>query len=415
MAPSSLALAAERPRRRVHLEPTFEVPVLFLEALFQGAHFIQGAHQSVFGGATCRDVPEHDHGAHRFHWRVTAVSAQQARRPDTTRSAPFVLTSRVNFSTSYRAAALSLLLPWTACSPQASSSSPQSPSDASPAPAPLSAPASAASAPDDARGGRLYDNWRAEKGLEKSFTVDSSKTPELDGAGGPNGNGSLNDAKSDAQANTGHDYRLKNLFGWDLRGKDGVYGDDYQKKAFVLSVNLLTDTRSPAELREWFEKGGDGVPAFGSVLDARDLDDLVAFVVKTRTKELVTPEAVFTLDKAAPKGFVLNGGGDATRGQQVFAQRCSKCHGDDGRKLAIDEVESVGSISRTAGYEIWFKIAHGQPGTRMGRQLSEAGGAAQAQTVLDLFAALCDRTRYPAIPTGKDVPNGDPRCGSYLR
>jgi hypothetical protein len=324
----------------------------------------------------------------------------------------------VNFELSGRAVGLCLLL--AACSSRAGSSPPQSaePAVAAPAaaaPSSVSTAPAASPAPDDARGGRLYDNWLREKGVDKTFTPDSSKTPELDGVGGPNGNGTLNDAQGKAQPNTGHDYRLKNWFGWDLRGKDGVYGADYQKKSFVLAANLLTDTRSPAALREWFEKGGEGLPALGAVLDARDLDDLVAFVVKTRAKELVTPEAVFKLDKTAPKGFVLNGGGDAARGKRAFAERCAKCHGEDGRKLAIDDVESVGTISRSSGYEIWFKIAHGQPGSPMGRQLTETGGAAQAQAVLDLFAALCDRNAYPALAGGKDVPDGDVRCGGYLR
>jgi hypothetical protein len=292
----------------------------------------------------------------------------------------------------------------------------ESPAPTVPAPAitnTSTTPAPAAA--DDARGGRLYDNWRIEKKLGDAFAPDSAKTPELDGKGGPNGNGTLNDTQGKPMPNTGHDYRLKNLFGWDLRGAQGIYGVDYQKKAYVVSQDLLTDTRSSAELRAWLANGGPSVPAFGAVLDARDLDDLVAFLVKTRAKELVAPDLVFKLDKAAPKGFTLLGGGSATRGKQRFAERCAKCHSDDGRKLPIDDVESVGSISRSSGYEIWFKIAHGQPGTPMGRQLSESGGAEQAQAVLDLFAALCDRQAFPALGTGKDVPDGDPRCGAYLR
>lgn len=290
------------------------------------------------------------------------------------------------------------------------------PSNASTAPTEGAAATAAAPAvPDDARGGRLYDNWISEKGLGEIFQPDSAKTPELDGSGGPNGNGTLNDAEGKPVPNTGHDYRLKNLFGWDLRGAEGIYGADYQKKAYVLPHNLLTDTRSAADLRQWLEKGGAGLPAFGSVLDDRDLDDLVAFLIKTRNRELLTPDAVFQLDKDAPKGFKLLPGGDAARGKQRFAESCAMCHGADGRKLPIDEVESVGTLARTSGYEIWFKIAHGQPGTEMHRQLSETGGAAQAQAVLDLFAALCDRTAFPALPNGKDVPDADPRCGAYLR
>jgi mono/diheme cytochrome c family protein len=284
----------------------------------------------------------------------------------------------------------------------------------SPATKPV-APATKPAGPDDARGGRLYDNWRAEKDLD-TFVPDSAKTPEVDGKGGPHGNGTLDNARGEPIANTGHDYRLKNLFGWDLRGASGIYGPEYQKKAYVLQRDLLADTRPAAEVRAWLTGGDDqGMPAFGAVLDDRDLDDLVAFLIKTRERELVTPERVFKLDSAAPKGFVLLAGGDAARGKQKYKATCAECHGDDGRKIAIDEVESVGTISRSSGYEIWFKIAHGQPGTDMDRQLEERGGQAQAQTVLDLFAALCDRAAFPAMANGKDVPDGDPRCGAYLR
>lgn len=296
------------------------------------------------------------------------------------------------------------------CAPAAPPSAPEGADIATPlGTAPTTSPGR-----DDARGGRLYDNWRSEKGLS-DFTPDSPETPELDGAGGPNGNGTLNGPDGNPMANTGHDYRLKNLFGWDLRGAEGVYGVAYQNKAYVLPHNLLSDVRSPEELRAWISKGAPGVPAFGAVLDDRDLDDLVAFLVKTRDRELVTPERVFALDPTAPKGFTLLAGGDAARGKQHYAERCAGCHGDDGRGLAIDEVESVGTLSRSSGYEIWFKIAHGQPGTEMGRQLKQSGGVGQAQEMLDMLAALCDRSAFPALASGEDVPDGDARCGPYLR
>jgi mono/diheme cytochrome c family protein len=272
--------------------------------------------------------------------------------------------------------------------------------------------------PDDERGGRLYDNWRAEKALEKSFVPDSAKTAELDGKGGPFGNGTLGDGSGKPMPNTGHDYRLKNFFGWDLRGTAGVYGPDYQKKATALGRDLLSETQSSEALRASLALGGEGLPAFSDVLNARDLDDLVAFIQKTRARELAHPADIFALDKSAPKGFKLLPGGDATRGKQRFAASCSKCHGEDGRDMAIDDVESVGSISRSSGYEIWFKILNGQPGTDMDRQIEEKGGAEQARAILDLLAALCDRTAFPPLKSGKeakDVPSADPRCGAYLR
>lgn len=292
------------------------------------------------------------------------------------------------------------------------------PSGAATAPQPDAAAAAApplARVADDARGARLYDNWRAEKELSGSFTPDSAKTPQLDGAGGPDGNGTLKDGAGRPLPNSGHDYRLKNLFGWDLRGGEGIYGADYQKKAFVLGHNLLTDQRSVAELRAWLANGSDTLPAFGAVLDARDLDDLTAFLDKTRSGALAGPAAIFRLEKSAPKGFVLNPGGDAARGKQRFSKTCASCHGPDGRKIVIDEKESVGSLSRSSGYEIWFKILNGQPGTTMDRQITESDAAAQSSALLDLLAALCDRTAFPALSSADDVKDGDARCGAYLR
>jgi len=308
-------------------------------------------------------------------------------------------------------ASFSLALLVLACS---SSTAPTPPAATPAAPAPSATAHAAPAGPDDARGGRLYDSWVAEKRLKDTFAPDPAKTPDIDGKGGPNGNGTLNDGAGRPLPNTGHDYRLKNLFGWDLRGAAGVYGADYQKKAYVLPTDLLADKRAPAELREWLQKGGDGVPAYGAVLDDRDLDDLVAFIDRTRSGALAGPVPIFRLEKSAPKGFVLNAGGDAARGKARF-EKCAGCHGADGRKLAIDETESVGSIARSSGYEIWFKILHGQPGTEMGRQVTEAGSAAQAAAILDLFAALCDRTAFPAQAGKEDVKDGDPRCGAYLR
>jgi mono/diheme cytochrome c family protein len=151
------------------------------------------------------------------------------------------------------------------------------------------------------------------------------------------------------------------------------------------------------------------------VLDDRDLGDLVAFIDKTRKGELAGPAAIFRLDAAAPKGFVLNPGGDAERGKARFARSCAGCHGPAGQKLVIDDTESVGSISRSSGYEIWFKILHGQPGTQMGRQVSARSAPEQASAILDLFAALCDRKTFPPNPGAEDVKDADARCGAYLR
>jgi hypothetical protein len=271
------------------------------------------------------------------------------------------------------------------------------------------------SGPDDARGGRLYDDWRTEKSLRDSFVPDASKTRLLDGKGGPNGNGTLDDGNGRPLPNSGHDYRLKNLFGWDLRGAEGIYGAAFLGKSYVVPRNLLTDTRSAEELEVWLAHGDESVPAFGQVLDETDLDDLVAYLVKTRDGLLARPARIFTLDGRAPNRYVLASGGDAVRGRDRYAISCADCHGDDGRSLKIDETESLGSLSRSSAYEVWFKMLNGQPGTDMRRQILEPSGAEQEQAILDVLAALCDRSLFPAMAGAKDVPDADPRCASYLK
>ena len=129
---------------------------------------------------------------------------------------------------------------------------------------------------------------------------------------------------------TGHDYRLKNFFGWDLRGAEGLYGADYQNKSYVLPVNLLTDGRDQAALVEWFTKGGEGLPAMGEVLSPAQITAMAAFVIATREGELPQPDQIFALSKDAPKNYVLNEGGDAAKGAAMFGSQCAGCHGDKG-------------------------------------------------------------------------------------
>ena len=319
-----------------------------------------------------------------------------------------------------RASSTLLIALSAACNPTETSAPPASPSAPSPAAetahrAVLVTPPAPRGGPDDARGGRLYDDWRAEKGLRESFVPDPSKTRALDGKGGPNGNGTLNDGKGRAIPNSGHDYRLKNLFGWDLRGADGIYGAAFQRKAYVLKHNLLEDTRSAEELTAWLARGDDTLPAFGAVLDAADLEDLVAFVMKTREGELARPANIFNLDRKAPKHYVLAPGGNPARGRERYAVSCADCHGDDGRNMTIDDTESLGTLSRSSAYEVWFKMLNGQPGTDMRRQILDRSGSEQEQAILDVLAALCDRGQFPPMAGGGDVRDGDPRCANYLK
>jgi hypothetical protein len=302
--------------------------------------------------------------------------------------------------------------------PQPDPSHVTQPTATPPAAAPA-APATSAAAPaaapghDDGLGGRLYDTWYADK----PFTPDNAKTPAADGKGGPFGNGTLPGADGKPLADVhGHQTRLKNLFGWDLRGAQGIYGPKYSAKRYVLDRNLL-EAGSREELARWLGQGDAGIPAYGKVLEDGELRALVDFVWAMREGKLPRPEQIFSLQEKTPGNYALVEGGDAARGKQMFVERCAQCHGKDGTEMLFDDGDfSLGSHARQKAYEDWMKILNGQPGTAMTRQVLAKDGAAMAKEIVDILAALCDRK---AFPRGKakaaDVPDGDPRCGKYLR
>jgi mono/diheme cytochrome c family protein len=268
---------------------------------------------------------------------------------------------------------------------------------------------------DDARGGQLYDCWWALEPYRSSFVPDDRSTVgTYDGRGGPNGDGTLNDERGERIENAGHDYRLKNFFGWDLRGAAGLYGPKHHNKPFVLAADLLASSDDANELSERLRRGGEGLPAFGQVLEEADLQNLAHFIVRVRDGALARPDQIYLLEEGAPKSYRLREGADPARGREFYAKACSRCHGRDGRTKVIDDAFSVGSHARTAAYEDWFKILSGQPGTAMGRQLPAGlDGAAQGQLILDVLAALCDREAFPPHLTDHDAPQGDVRCGAY--
>jgi mono/diheme cytochrome c family protein len=283
-----------------------------------------------------------------------------------------------------------------------------------PAEAPAASEPVATEAIDDGLGGRLFDRFYEGK----NFSPDDKKTPGVaDGKGGPLSNGTLPLVDGTPLLNDGgHDYRLKNFFGWDLRGSDGTYGPRYQNKSYVVPVNLLDPARSPEAIAALLSKGEGKLPAYAGVLSPEEVDEIVQFVVGIREGRLPGPDQVWTLSEGTPGNYRLKSGADPERGKKIFAERCSKCHGSDATELLFDDGEfSLGSHSRQKAYEDWFKILNGQPGTTMKRFVT-GSGAEMGQQILDILAALCDTKAFPlGKATGSDVAPGDPRCGDYLK
>ncbi|MBL8739600.1 MAG: hypothetical protein JNK04_00855 [Myxococcales bacterium] len=274
----------------------------------------------------------------------------------------------------------------------------------------------APSGPDPTIGGRLFDKFDAERSVKSGFKPDDAKTRgKPDGTGGPSGNGTLMFAAGKPMLNdAGHDYRLKNLFGWDLKGREGISA--FVNKTHAVNKNLLTMKGSAPEIIALLKQGEGAIPAYGSVLGDAELAAIAELVVSTRERKLPHPDDIFETKPFSAGNYVLKPGGNAVRGKEIYAVRCSACHGPDGTRELFDNGElSLGAHARQKAYEDWFKIANGQPGTAMESQVS-GSGKERTQQILDLLAALCDRTAFPlGKAKGKDVPNGDPRCGAYLK
>lgn len=257
---------------------------------------------------------------------------------------------------------------------------------------------------DDAWGGRLFDRWYRELKLE--FSPGKS--------GGPRGDGTLQGPDGSPRDPDGHSYRLKNFFGWDLRGASGIYGPDYQNKSYVVKRDLLAKPQSVDELMAWLRDGDADIPAYGEVMSDDALRATATFIAKMQNGELPRADAIWSLSKDAPKNYALNEGADLALGKQAYADACASCHGDDGTEINIDDM-SLGTFARTKGYEAWIKVLNGHPGTQMHREIEFDSAEQAASMTLGILAALCDRTQYP-VREGQDaVADGDLRCGAYLK
>ncbi len=268
-------------------------------------------------------------------------------------------------------------------------------------------------------GGRLFDMWYDD--IDTDFVPDDWETPEIDGQGGPNGDGTLNGADGNPIPNNGHDYRLKNLLGWDMRGDAGIYGRDHQAKEFILPTGPLSPQHSGDSRDDWVRRltdGESGLPAFGDVLNADQIATLVDYMLAVRDGSLPHPDSLYSLSSDAPKGFILAAGGNAERGRAFYTTQCAECHGDDATKIMFDNGEqTLGQHARYYGYAVAMITLAGEPGSEMGPQLPPGlNGDEQAALLLDLMAELCNRSGYPSNgATDPEVPDGDPRCGDYLR
>ncbi|HET7010624.1 MAG TPA: c-type cytochrome [Anaerolineales bacterium] len=205
-------------------------------------------------------------------------------------------------------------------------------------------------------GGRLYDAWWAEAGVDE-----------------PTGDQPLW-ATQTTNTRTGRDtWRCKECHGWDYKGADGAYGSGSHATGFP-GVLATAPGMSDAERLAWLDGTANADHNF-SAMGEEAMANLVVFL----RDGLVDVGPHIDAEKAAV-------GGDAAHGQELYGKTCTGCHGDDGRMLNFgsdEEPEYVGTIAVDNPWEFIHKVRAGQPGAQMPSAI-QAGWS--LQDVVDLLA-----------------------------
>ena len=178
-------------------------------------------------------------------------------------------------------------------------------------------------------GGRLYDNWIKETGAAAM----TENQPLW--------------ATQTTNERTGNDtWRCKECHGWDYLGVDGRYGSGSHQTGFT---GVFASKDKPAEELLAALKGENH--DFSSVMSDEQLNAMVAFL-----QQLQDLKPYINDDKTV--------NGDLEKGKTLYEASCAACHGADGKTLDFDDgegVEFVGTLAADNPWEIFNKIAYGQP------------------------------------------------------
>jgi thiosulfate dehydrogenase len=209
-----------------------------------------------------------------------------------------------------------------------------------------------------ARGGRLFDMWWVEAGLEEPV----GDMPVW--------------GRQDTNTRTGGDtWRCKECHGWDYKGAEGDYGEGSHFTGFpgVYDARL----KPVADLLALLTGSVDAEHDF-SVLSEPDLNDLVSFL----KDGLLDVSPFIDAETKTPIS------GDADHGQELYTSTCALCHGEDGLTLNFgseDEPEYVGTIALDNPWEFVHKVRTGQPGSEPPMPAAIEKGWSP-QDIIDLLA-----------------------------
>ncbi|MCP4168987.1 MAG: cytochrome c [Chloroflexi bacterium] len=186
-----------------------------------------------------------------------------------------------------------------------------------------------------AKGGRLYDKWWAENGVE-ALGVDQALWAE----------------QSSNERSGADTWRCKECHGWDYLGADGAYGSGSHYTGFVGVLQSKDKTED-----EWVAilKGETNLDHdFSDVLSNGDMHLLAKFM----------QEGAVDMRPYINAGKSTNG--DTSRGERLYGNGCTACHGDNGNEMLTDDPEDeaviLGVLANDNPWKIYHKALNGQPG-----------------------------------------------------
>lgn len=185
-----------------------------------------------------------------------------------------------------------------------------------------------------AEGGRAYDKWWVDTGLQEPRGTHPSYPAE-------------------GKATGSATWRCKECHGWDYRGRDGAYASGSHYSG-ITGIRTYADA-NPAAIYAILV---NPVHQYNKVLPRSLLNSLSIFVAQGQLKmrKYIDPQT-------------LQVSGNAKQGRKIFDDNCVKCHGRDGREINFTpgsgKREYVGTIAQKNPWETLHKIRNGQPGSEM--------------------------------------------------
>ncbi len=217
-----------------------------------------------------------------------------------------------------------------------------------------------------ALGGRLYDNWMIESGIEALpgdhplWATQSTNTRSGPGT-----------------------FRCTECHGWDYKGATGAYASGSHFTGFtgvIRAGRSLPNEDLVAALKGAFNADHD----FRFDISRTNLNALAAFL----SEGLVNYSDLIDYETLQPRGIPV-----ISNGQTRYARTCASCHGDDGQGINFGSDSSpiyIGDLASDNPWEFLHKALYGQPGESAMPAVSTRGWTEQDLTDLLAFAQSLD-------------------------